>query len=108
MTFPIIENAKRQARLCFLGIAIPCQKKLADGEYRPSRCGKVLKFNRTALRRGSSQKIEKSDPRFVGGEDTMIVKVGTPGSAERKAALAEQYAAILACGEEVSPFSWKG
>jgi hypothetical protein len=35
----------------------------------------------------------------------MIVKVGKPGSAELKAALAEQYAAILACGEEVSPFS---
>lgn len=106
--FAIVENAKRQARLCFLGIAIPCQKKLADGEYGPIRCEKVLKFNRKALRRGSSQKVEKSDPRFVGGEDTMIVKVGTPGSAERKAALAEQYAAILACGEEVSPFSWKG
>ena len=106
--FAIVENAKRQARLCFLGIAIPCQKKLADGEYGPIRCEKVLKFNRKALRRGSVSKVEKSDPRFVGGEDTMIVKVGTPGSAERKVALAEQYAAILACGEEVSPFSWKG
>ena len=50
----------------------------------------------------------KTDPRYNGGEDTMIVKVGKPGSAERKAALAEQYAAILASGEEVSPFGWEG
>ena len=35
----------------------------------------------------------------------MIVKVGKPGSVERVAALESQYAAILACGEEVSPFS---
>ena len=35
----------------------------------------------------------------------MIVKVGKPGSRERVDALASQYAAILACGEEVSPFS---
>jgi hypothetical protein len=38
----------------------------------------------------------------------MILKVGKPGSDERKAALAEQYAAILASGEEVSPFGWDG
>jgi len=48
---------------------------------------------------------EKADPRLVGGEDRMIVRVGKPGSAERVAALESQYAAILACGEEVSPFS---
>lgn len=106
--FAIVENAKRQARLCFLGIAIPCQKSLVSGEYGPIRCEKILKFNRKALRRGGVSKVEKSDPRYVGGEDTMIVKVGTPGSPERKAALAEQYAAILACGEEISVFSWKG
>jgi hypothetical protein len=38
----------------------------------------------------------------------MILKVGKPGSDERKAALAEQYAAILASGEEVSVFGWDG
>jgi hypothetical protein len=37
----------------------------------------------------------------------MIVKVGKPGSRERVNALAEQYAAIMAHGEEVSPFAWK-
>ena len=103
--FKIIEDAKRQARMCFLGIAIPCDKKAADGTM--IRSEKVLKFNRKALRKGGKAKIEKVDPRYNGGEDTMIVKVGKPGDAERKAALAEQYAAILASGEELSPFGWE-
>ena len=34
----------------------------------------------------------------------MIIKVGTPGSQERVVALGEQYAAILAMNEEISPF----
>jgi len=103
--FKIIEDAKRQARMCFVGIAIPHQPTLAAGEYGPIRSEKILKFNRSALRNIGKKKIEKADPRFKGGDDLMIVKVGKPGSAERVAALAEQYAAILACGEEVSPFS---
>ena len=103
--FAIIENAKRQARMCFLGIAIPCDKKTADGGM--IRSEKVLKFNRTALRNIGKRKIEKADPRMIGGDDTMIVKVGKPGSRERVEALASQYGAILACGEEVSPFAWK-
>ena len=103
--FKIIEDAKRQARLCFLGIAIPHQPKLADGTYGPIRGEKVLKFNRSALRNIGKKKMEKADPRFKGGDDLMIVKVGKPGSPERVAALTEQYSAILACGEEVSPFS---
>lgn len=106
MKFPIIENAKRQARLCFLGIAIPCDKSTADGGV--IRSEKVLKFNRKALRRAATTTTEKVDPRYNGGEDTMILKVGKPGSDERKAALAEQYAAILSSGEEVSPFGWEG
>lgn len=106
--FKIIENAKRQARMCFLGIAIPCQPSLADGVYGPIRSEKVLKFNRKALRKGSKAKVEKADPRYNGGEDTMIVKVGKPGSRERVEALADQYAAILAAGEEISPFGWEG
>lgn len=105
--FAIVENAKRQARMCFLGIAIPCQKKLADGEYGPIRCEKILKFNRKALRRLGKVKAEKADPRLIGGDDTMIVKVGKPGSRERVEALQSQYAAVIACNEEVSPFAWK-
>ena len=104
MSFPIIERAKRQAYLCFVGLAIPCDKTTADGGT--IRSEKVLKFNRKAMRESVKPVEEKVDPRYNGGEDTMILKVGKPGSDERKAALAEQYAAILASGEEVSPFGW--
>lgn len=106
--FAIIENAKIQARMCFLGIAIPHQPTLADGEYGPIRSEKVLKFNRKALRRLGKTQVEKADPRLIGGEDTMIVKVGKPGSRERVEALKAQYEAIMAHGEEISPFSFKG
>jgi len=105
--YAIIENAKRQARMCFLGIAIPHQPSLADGEYGPVRSEKILKFNRKTLRNLGKVRQEKTDPRLIGSDDSMIVKVGKPGSKERVAALAEQYAAILAHGEEISPFSWK-
>ena len=101
--FPIIEKAKRTARMCFAGIAIPCDLKTVDGGV--FRGEKILKFNRAALRNIGKRKIERVDPRYNGGEDLMIVKVGKPGSDERKAALAEQYAAIMASGEEVSPFA---
>jgi len=104
----IVRDAERVARMCFVGIAIPHQPSLADGVYGPIRSEKVLKFNRKALKNIGKIRKEKTDPRFVGGEDTMIIKAGKPGSAERKAALASQYAAILASGEEVSPFAWKG
>lgn len=106
--FKIIEDAKRQARMCFLGIAIPYQPSLADGMYGPIKSEKVLKFNRKALKKGSKVKVEKADPRYNGGEDTMIVKVGKPGSRDRVEALADQYAAVLAAGEEISPFGWEG
>jgi len=106
MTFPIIENAKRQAYLCFSGIAIPCDKSTADGGT--VRSEKVLKFNRRAMREAAVEKAEKVDPRYSGGEDTMIVKVGKPGSRERVEALRSQYDAIAAMGEEVSPFAWEG
>lgn len=106
--FKIIEDAKRQARMCFLGIAIPHQPTTAEGVYGPIRSEKVLKFNRKALRNIGKDSKEKVNPRYKGGEDTMIIPVGKPGSAERKAALAEQYAAIMASGEELSPFGWEG
>ena len=105
-TYKMIEQAKRQAYMCFSGIAIPCDKSTADGSV--IRSEKVLKFNRKAMRQGVTAVTEKVDPRYGGGEDTMIVKVGKPGSRERVEALRSQYEAIAACGEEVSPFAWEG
>lgn len=105
-TFTMIRNAKRTARMCFLGIAIPCDKTTADGGT--IRSEKVLKFNRKALRNIGKRKIEKVDPRYNGGEDTMIIPVGKPGSKERVEAMRTQYEAIIASGHEVSIFSWKG
>jgi hypothetical protein len=98
--FAIIENAKRQAFLCFSGIAIPCDKKTADGGT--IRSEKVIKFNRKAMRTLSKRTVEKVDPRFVGGEDHMRFKVGKPGSRERLDALALQYASLA--DDEMSPF----
>jgi hypothetical protein len=60
------------------------------------------------MRETAVEKAEKVDPRYSGGEDTMIVKVGEPGSRERVEALRSQYDAIAAMGEEVSPFGWEG
>lgn len=121
--FAIVENAKRQARMCFKGIAIPMLVEIlddkvvededayyvysVDGAKRYLVTEKVLKFNRKALRRLGKVKNEKADPRLVGGDDTMIIKVGKPGSRERVDALTEQYEAIMAHGEEISPFAWK-
>ena len=103
--FAIIENAKKQARMCFLGIAIPTEVKDIDGEM--IQVEKVLKFNRKALKNLGKRKVEKADPRLIGGEDTMIMRVGKPGSRERVEALRSQYEAIAAHNEEVSPFAWK-
>jgi hypothetical protein len=100
MKFEIIENAKRQAFLCFSGIAIPCDKTTADGGT--IRSEKVLKFSRKAMRTLAKRTLAKTDPRLVGGEDRMRFKVGKPGSPERVAALAAQYASLAE--EETSPF----
>ena len=99
--FAIIENAKRQARMCFLGIAIPCDKKTADGGM--IRSEKVLKFNRKALRKIGKKQNESVDSRLIGGEDTMRFKAGKPGSKERVEALALQYASLAE--DEMSPFT---
>ena len=101
--FQIIEDAKRQARGIFVGMAIPCQPSVADGVYTPIRGEKVLKFAKTTRKGGKAK--AKADPRHKGGDDLMIVKVGKPGSWERVDTLANQYAAILADGCEVSPFA---
>lgn len=98
--FPIIEKAKRQARMCFLGIAIPTEVKDIDGEM--IQVEKVVKFNRTALKNIGKRKVAKVDPRMVGGEDKMRFKVGKPGSAERVEALIVQYASLSE--DEMSPF----
>jgi tRNA U54 and U55 pseudouridine synthase Pus10 len=100
MKFAIVENAKRQARLCFLGIAIPTVVKSIDGEM--VQVEKVLKFNRTALKNIGKASREKVDPRMIGGEDNMIVKVGKPGSRERIEELAKQYSVVTR--HEISPF----
>lgn len=102
--FAIIEDAKRQARMCFLGIAIPHQPSLASGEYGPIRSEKVLKFNRKALRKAGKIKKEKVDPRILGGSDLMIDKVGKPGSRERVEALRAFYELQNVAGQETSAF----
>jgi hypothetical protein len=98
--FKIVEDAKRQAFLCFSGIAIPCDKTTADGGT--IRSEKILKFNRSAMRELVKRKVEKVDPRYVGGEDRMRFKIGKPGSQERVNALIEQYASLAE--DEMSPF----
>jgi hypothetical protein len=121
-TSPILRDFQRAIVNWFEGIAIPdtvdvSDDRVIDGvdyvygvndRQRKVAVEKVLKFNRKALRRIGKHKVEKVDPRYKGGDDTMILKVGKPGSRERVEALAEQYAAILASGEEVSPFGWDG
>jgi hypothetical protein len=102
--FKIIEDAKRQIRSCFLGIAVPHQPSLADGEYGPIRSEKVIKFNKTALRNMGKIKKEKVDPRLVGGSDLMVDKVGKPGSKDRVEALRAFYELQNMAGQETSAF----
>jgi hypothetical protein len=118
--FPIIENAKRQARMIFKGVAIPMLVEIpddritedtdyvygVDDQKRYVVSEKVIKFNRTALKNLDKVRKEKVDPRYAGGEDTMIVPVGKPGSRERVEELAKQYGAVAHL--ELSPFSFKG
>ena len=110
--YPIIENAKRQARMIFKGIAVPMlveipdDKVVDDVDYVYVVSEKVLKFNRTALKNLGKVRKTKADPRYVGGDDTMIVPVGKPGSRERVEELAKQYGAVAHL--EISPFSFKG
>lgn len=100
--FPIVEEFKRTVRGIFYGIAIPHQPSLAEGVYGPIRSEKVLKFQRSALRRIGKKKVTKADPRLIGGQDRMRFPVGKPGSPERLDALAAQYASLAE--DEMSPF----
>jgi hypothetical protein len=102
--FQIIEDAKRQARGIFIGMAIPCQPTVADGTYTPIRGEKILKFNRKILLQKRGSKAEKADPRFGGGEDRMIDKVGKPGSQDRVEALQAFYQLQSVAGQENSAF----
>ena len=118
--YPIIENAKRQARMIFKGIAVPMLVEIPDDritedtdyvygvtdQKRYVVSEKVLKFNRTALKNLGKVRKEKANPRYVGGQDTMIVPVGKPGSRERVEELTKQYGAVAHL--ELSPFSFKG
>ena len=118
--FPIIENAKRQARMIFKGIAVPMlveihDDKVVDGvdyvygvtdQKRYVVTEKVIKFNRTSLKNIDKVRKQKTDPRYVGGQDTMIVPVGKPGSRERVEELTKQYGVVAHL--EISPFSFKG
>jgi hypothetical protein len=119
--FPLVENAKLKARMIYKGIAIPMLVEVPDDritedtdyvygvtdQKRYVVSEKVIKFNRTALKNLGKVRKEKADPRLIGGDDSMIVKVGKPGSRERVEALKAQYEAITAYGEEISPFAWK-
>jgi hypothetical protein len=100
LQFPITRKAWIQAGTIWKGLAIPCKKSTVDGEQIDSE--KVEKFNRKAMRQLNKPTAEKVDPRLVGGEDRMRFKVGKPGSPERVAALAAQYASLAE--EEISPF----
>jgi hypothetical protein len=100
----IVRDAERVARMVFVGIAIPCNVSAVDGGVIQGE--KILKFNRKALQRIGKRKADKVSGRYRGGEDTMILPVGKPGSRERVEALALQYAA--AQSQEISPFSWEG
>ena len=99
--FPIVEEYKRTVRGIFYGLAIPCDKRTADGGTITSE--KVLKFNRSSLRKIGKRNVEKADPRMVGGEDKMRFPIGKPGSHERVVALTEQYASLME--DEMSPFT---
>ena len=91
------ERFERMVDGLFVGLAIPCDKSTADGGT--IRSEKVLKFSRKHLKR---KYHGKADNRVVGHVDRMRFPVGKPGSPERVAALADQYASLAE--NETSPF----
>lgn len=118
MKFEIVERAERQARNCFLGLAIPDMVEIEDhlvieDETYSSELAtrkrvlvteKVLKFNQKALKKTSTREKEKVNKRLKKADDLMLLPVGKPGSPDRVAAMVEQYAAIMASGLEISIF----
>lgn len=119
---PILAEFERAVRGWFIGMATPDIVEVSDDRIiegvdyvygvsdrkRKVVVEKLHKFNKKALRNMGKVRKEKVDPRYSGGEDTMIVKVGKPGSRERVEALRSQYEAVAAAGEEISPFAWEG
>jgi len=103
---PLVIRGEKIFRSCIVGLAIPCDKSTVDGGM--IRSEKILKINRSALRNMGKAKADKVDPRYNGGEDTMIIPVGKPGSRERVEAMRSQYEAVLSSGQEVSIFGWEG
>ena len=95
--YPILSAAWDECSMVWKGLAIPCEKSTADGGMIQSE--KVLKFSRKHMRR---RYHGKADPRVVGHVDHMRFPVGKPGSPERVAALAAQYAELAE--NETSPF----
>lgn len=122
MKSPILVELEKAVSQWFVGMATPevievSDDRVIDGvDYvygvtdrkRKVVVEKLHKFNRKALRNMGKRKVVKANPRFNGGEDTMIVPVANPGDRERVEALRSQYEAIMAAGEEVSPFGWVG
>lgn len=119
----ILIDADRVILSCFSGMAVPTLVEIPDdkvveddsfyvysldGSKRYIVSEKVLKFNRKALKKIGKHKVTKADPRYNGGDDTMIIPVGKPGSRERVEAMRSQYEAVISSGHEVSIFSWKG
>jgi hypothetical protein len=95
--YPILSAAWDECSTVWKGLAIPCEKSTADGGMVESE--KVLKFSRKHMR---PKYHGKADPRVVGHVDHMRFPVGKPGSPERVAALAAQYAELAE--NEASPF----
>ena len=95
--YPILSAAWDECSMVWKGLAIPCEKSTADGGIVQSE--KVLKFSRKHMRR---KYHGKADPRVAGSVDNMRFPVGKPGSPERVAALAAQYASLSE--NETSPF----
>ena len=98
----MVRKAKRLARKCFLGIAIPTLKKSADGDWE--MCEKVWKFNRISLLSPPTKKANKKQ--LVNpAADLAFIKVGRPGSKERMESYKKQYEAVETMEENLSLFA---
>lgn len=113
--YPVIRNAQLAARKMFYGIAngaelvdVHDQDAIEGVEYFVGddgrRCIWVETVQKFPKPRGSKAKFKHHRNYNPAAPDNMIVKTGKPGSQARKDALRDQYAAIEASGQDVSPF----